>query len=52
MNDLQLFKALAEVDTSTVCNALEIVMGRRSASGFTAGRVVPIDPGRSARAST
>jgi regulator of RNase E activity RraA len=44
MNDSQLFRALAEVDTPTVCNALEIVMGRRTGSGFTTGRVVPMDP--------
>jgi regulator of RNase E activity RraA len=44
MNDSQLFRALAEVDTPTVCNALEIVMGRRTASGFTTGRLVPMDP--------
>lgn len=45
MNDSQLFRDLAEVDTPTVCNALEIVTGRRTASGFTTGRVVPMDPG-------
>jgi regulator of RNase E activity RraA len=45
MNDSQLFSTLADVDTPTVCNALEIVMGRRTAAGFTTGRVVPMDPG-------
>ena len=45
MNDSQLFEALVEVDTPTVCNALEIVMERRTASGFTTRRVVPMDPG-------
>ena len=34
-----------EVDTPTVCNALELVMGRRTASGFTTRPVVPMDPG-------
>jgi regulator of RNase E activity RraA len=43
MNDIQLFEALGEVDTPTVCNALEIVMGGRTASGFTTRRVVPMD---------
>jgi len=45
MNTRQLFESLAEVDTPTVCNALEIVMGGRTASGFTTGRVVPMDQG-------
>ena len=43
MNDSQLIEALGEVDTPTVCNALEIVMGGRTASGFTTRRVVPMD---------
>jgi len=44
MNDIQLIEALGEVDTPTVCNALEIVMGERTASGFTTRRVAPMDP--------
>ena len=43
MHDIQLFEALVEADTPTVCNALEIVMGGRTASGFTTRRVVPMD---------
>jgi regulator of RNase E activity RraA len=44
MNDCKLLDALMQVDTPTVCNALEIVMGSRTASGFTTGQVVPMDP--------
>ena len=45
MNNSQLFEALVEIDTPTVCNALELVTGRRTASGFTTRPVVPMDPG-------
>ena len=36
--------ALRAVDTPTVCNALEVVTGGRSASGFTRGTPVCVDP--------
>lgn len=35
---------LRSVDTPTVCNALEIVMGSRTATGFTKEQVVAADP--------
>jgi regulator of RNase E activity RraA len=35
---------LRATDTPTVCNALEVVMGRRTAEGFTRTPVVPLDP--------
>jgi len=44
MNQSELFEELLEADTPTVCNALEIVMGGRTAQGFTKGPVIPIDP--------
>ena len=35
---------LAKYDTPTMCNAVEAVMGTRSAVGFTKKPVVPADP--------
>ncbi len=44
MNQNELLEALLKADTPTACNALEIVMGGRSAQIFTKGPVIPIDP--------
>jgi len=44
MNQNELLEALLKADTPTACNALEIVMGGRTAQGFTKGPVIPIDP--------
>ena len=44
----QLLDMLGQVDTPTVCNALEIVMGGRTAEGFTRQQVIPLDPNLSA----
>jgi len=38
--DEPLLRALRAVDTPTICNALELAMGSRSASGFTHGTLV------------
>ncbi len=35
-----LIRKLRSVDTPTICNALELAMGGRSAEGFTYGTVV------------
>lgn len=40
-----LLAALRAVDTPTLCNALELVMGGRTARGFTRSPVVAADPG-------
>jgi regulator of RNase E activity RraA len=39
-----LLTLLRSVDTPTVCNALEHVMGGRTNQGFTAAPVIPLDP--------
>ena len=39
-----LLTRLRSVDTPTICNALEIVKGGRTAKGFTRTPVVPLDP--------
>jgi regulator of RNase E activity RraA len=41
------FELLSAVDTPTVCNAIEVVQGRRGFSGFTRGTMVCTEPGRS-----
>ena len=33
-------RALRSVDTPTICNALEIAMGGRTAHGFTYGNII------------
>lgn len=38
------FAALRAVDTPTICNALEVVLGRRTAEGFTTSPVVAAQP--------
>lgn len=44
MTSPELVDFLRSVDTPTVCNALEIVMGARTASGFTTEPVTALDP--------
>ena len=39
-----LFDALIKVDTPTICNALEVVMGSRTATGFTRKPFVATEP--------
>jgi len=42
--DTSLQKLLAEVDTPTVCNAIEVAQGRRGFQGFTRGTVLAAQP--------
>ncbi len=44
--DPELLELLSRVDTPTVCNAIEVVQGRRGFVGFTRGTVVCTEPGR------
>lgn len=44
--DVDLADLLRRVDTPTVCNAVEVVQGRRGFAGFTRGTMVATDPGR------
>ena len=44
MNLDNIFTELAKYDTPTMCNAVEAVMGTRSAVGFTKKPVVSADP--------
>jgi regulator of RNase E activity RraA len=44
--DTVLLDILSRVDTPTVCNAIEVVQGRRGFSGFTRGTMVCTEPGR------
>ena len=44
--DDDLHKLLLRVDTPTVCNAIEVVQGRRGFRGFTRGTMVCTEPGR------
>lgn len=44
MTDEGIPEVLTRTDTPTVCNALEVVMGDRTADGFTRQPVVPLDP--------
>jgi hypothetical protein len=54
----ELIRKLSSVDTPTICNALELAMGGRSAQGFTYGTLVaapqPLAPmlGRACRPSS
>lgn len=45
MIDEKLLALLRQVDTPTVCNAIEVVQGRRGFSGFTRGTMVCTEPG-------
>jgi regulator of RNase E activity RraA len=40
----EIFAALRAVDTPTICNAIELVMGRRTAEGFTQAPVLAAHP--------
>lgn len=44
--DSDLLTLLRRVDTPTVCNAIEVVQGRRGFAGFTRGTMVCTEPGR------
>ena len=44
--DQTLLETLSRVDTPTVCNAIEVVQGRRGFAGFTRGTMVCTEPGR------
>lgn len=44
--DTTLLDILSRVDTPTVCNAIEVVQGRRGFAGFTRGTMVCTEPGR------
>lgn len=41
-----LVELLSRVDTPTVCNAIEVVQGKRGFQGFTRGTMVCTEPGR------
>lgn len=43
----ELLGLLSRVDTPTVCNAIEVVQGRRGFSRFTRGTMICTEPGRS-----
>lgn len=42
----KLLDTLSRVDTPTVCNAIEVVQGKRGFQGFTRGTMVCTEPGR------
>lgn len=44
--DTDLLDILSRVDTPTVCNAIEVVQGRRGFAAFTRGTMVCTEPGR------
>lgn len=44
--DQDLFDLLSRVDTPTVCNAIEVVQGKRGFQGFTRGTMVCTEPSR------
>ena len=44
--DDTLLDTLRRVDTPTVCNAIEVVQGRRGFAGFTRGTMIATEPGR------
>jgi regulator of RNase E activity RraA len=44
--DPDLLEILSRVDTPTVCNAIEVVQGRRGFAAFTRGTMVCTEPGR------
>ncbi len=44
--DPDLLDILSRVDTPTVCNAIEVVQGKRGFAGFTRGTMVCTEPGR------
>ncbi len=44
--DQDLFDLLSRVDTPTICNAIEVVQGKRGYQGFTRGTMICTEPGR------
>lgn len=44
--DKELLDLLSRVDTPTVCNAIEVVQGKRGFNGFTRGTMICTEPGR------
>ncbi len=44
--DQTLFDLLSRIDTPTVCNAIEVVQGKRGFNCFTRGTMVCTEPGR------
>ena len=44
--DDSLLETLRRVDTPTVCNAIEVVQGRRGLDRFTRGTMISTDPGK------
>lgn len=44
--DPDLLDLLSRVDTPTVCNAIEVVQGKRGFQGFTRGTMICTEPGR------
>lgn len=44
--DKELLDLLSRIDTPTVCNAIEVVQGKRGFHGFTRGTMICTDPGR------
>ena len=46
MIDPDLRDLLSRIDTPTVCNAIEVVQGKRGFQGFTRGTMVCTEPGR------
>ncbi len=48
MKEKEIFAFLAKYDTPTICNALELAVGKRMNSGFTVGTLVCVDANLSA----
>ena len=44
--DPELLELMSRVDTPTVCNAIEVVQGKRGFQGFTRGTMICTEPGR------
>ncbi len=44
MMDDALFQILKQVDTPTVCNAIEVAQGKRGFNAFTRGTMLAADP--------
>ncbi|MEZ5751786.1 MAG: RraA family protein [Paracoccaceae bacterium] len=44
--DTELLETMSRVDTPTVCNAIEVVQGKRGFAAFTRGTMVCTEPGR------
>jgi hypothetical protein len=46
MMNAELLELLSRVDTPTVCNAIEVVQGKRGFDRFTRGTMICTEPGR------